>query len=171
MKNRRIAIIAFVLVAVMAIGVGYAALTDTLTATGTASANPNNDAFDTGVVFVKAEGTGVTGEVDNTTAAPNTGDKITITIAAANLTKVGDTVVATVTVANNSDLDAKITAVTESVTGDTACIKATIDGAENLEIPHGTQKTFTITFEVIQTPDGEGDEVPFTYTLTATSQA
>ena len=119
MKRRRTAIVAFLLVAVLTIGVGYAALNDTLYVSGTAKASSAeaDKAFDNAVYFVAPEvdddaGYTVTVQADNNGDANDlaivnvTGliekdDELTITIpiqndsqyvASLSLTKSGETI-------------------------------------------------------------------------------
>ena len=63
MKNRKTIVVAFLLVAAMLLGVGYAALTDTLTIIGNAHIDVDtaNKTFDEKVYFSDAEATSSTG--------------------------------------------------------------------------------------------------------------
>ena len=63
MKNRKFVVVAFLLVAVMLLGVGYAALTDTLIIIGNAHIDLDtaNKTFDEKVYFSAAEATSTTG--------------------------------------------------------------------------------------------------------------
>ena len=130
MRNRKTIIVAFLLVAAMAIGVGYAALTDTLTIIGNAHIDVGqaNTAFDSKIYFSAAQadeiksgdtvtrdlstGTGATADVASFTA-----DDATFT---ANRLAVKDeysTFIFTIT--NDSNVDATITVGATKQSGDT----------------------------------------------------
>ena len=100
MKARRLAIIAFALVAVLTIGVGYAALNDALTVGGTGSIlkTAADDQFDGEVYFV---GTPTIEKCTAEIAAGEKPDEATVTIKD-TLAIVGDTATATFTVKNDS---------------------------------------------------------------------
>ena len=74
MKNRRNVIVAFLLICVMILGVGYAVLSDTLLIKGTAELSDTNasKALDADVYFTKAER--VEGGEDGDTASINADD-------------------------------------------------------------------------------------------------
>ena len=62
MKNRRIAITSFLLLAVLVMGIGFAAVADTLNITGTATFRPTNvvnDRVDAAIKFSGAEADGI----------------------------------------------------------------------------------------------------------------
>ncbi len=106
MRNRKTVIVAFMLVAVMLLGIGYAALTDTLTINGTAGVNldDTSEVFDEDIYFSKViSGDGCTAVINDD---PDTG---TITVADGALKEVGDEVIATYTIKSESDLDVLIT--------------------------------------------------------------
>ena len=100
MKARRLAIIAFALVAVLTIGVGYAALNDALSVTGTGSISKTaaDDQFDGEVYFT---GSPVVEKCEATIATGEKPDSATITIED-TLAIVGDYATATFTVKNES---------------------------------------------------------------------
>ena len=108
MKNRKTVVVAFLLVAVMLLGVGYAALTDTLTIIGNAHIDVDtaNKIFDEKVYFSNAKatsstGTGSTGDV----VSFNTDDA---TFTANKLAVVGELSIFTFTIKNDSNVDAQI---------------------------------------------------------------
>ena len=106
MKQRKTVIVAFLLAAVLLLGVGYAALTDTLTIDGSAgvSYDDASEAFDEDIYFSKViSGTGCTAEIN---ADPDTG---TITVTDGALKEVGDEVIATYTIKSDSDLPVTVT--------------------------------------------------------------
>ena len=78
MKKRRIAIISFVLVAVLTMGIGFAALAETLNISGTATFRPTNvvnDRVDAAIAFTKA-----TADGDYCTAVSYSGDAAGMTV-------------------------------------------------------------------------------------------
>ena len=110
MKNRRNVIVAFLLVAVLLLGVGYATLTDTLTIIGNATIDQNaaNNKFDENIYFSAAEfvvstGTGKQGEDK---AILTTDDDATFT--AHSLAYVGEAATFKFTVKNDSNVDVKV---------------------------------------------------------------
>jgi len=110
MRNRKITLVAFMLVAVLMLGIGYAALTDTLTIIGNAHVDLDqaNIAFDEKFYFSAAEavsstGTGTTAD----TAAGEGTDDVTYTV---NKLAVKDEYsVFKFTIKNDSNVDAKVT--------------------------------------------------------------
>lgn len=108
MKNRKTVIVAFLLVAVMLLGVGYAALTDTLTIIGNAHIDVDtaNKAFDEKVYFSDAQATSSTGTGTTADVASYNADDATFT--ANKLAVVGEKSVFTFTITNDSNVDAII---------------------------------------------------------------
>jgi len=118
MKNRKIVVVAFLLVAVLLLGVGYAALTDQLTIIGNAHVDVDtaNKTFDQRVYFSAAEatsssGTGATADV----ASFNTDDA---TFTANKLAVVEEASVFTFTITNASNVDAIISVNDTKLSGD-----------------------------------------------------
>jgi len=108
MKNRKTVVVAFLLVAVMLLGVGYAALTDTLTIIGNAHIDLDtaNITFDEKIYFSNAEATSSTGTGAVADVASYTADDATFT--ANKLATVGQQSVFTFTITNDSNVDAVI---------------------------------------------------------------
>ena len=111
MKNRRLVIGAFLMVAVLSLGVGFAALSDTLSVGGTASYSPEaaveefnadvyfvSPAVDTSSTCEKTESIQVAVEADGEDA----NDKLTITVGEDAFTSAGQVAVIKVTVQNDS---------------------------------------------------------------------
>ncbi len=175
MKNRRLAIIAFILVAIMAIGVGYANLTDTLQITGSAGVNRDDsaEAFDADIRFTKAVGdtsrvTSTIGDKDET----GDNDKVTITVLDGILKEVGDEIIVTCTVTSDSDLDVYIAAPT--VTNNNSeyfSVTTTWDGTTTV-VPAGTAQTrdVVVTIKLIKTAVADQDAT-FTIDLNASTAA
>lgn len=117
MKNRRTALIAFLLVAVMLLSVGYANLTDRLTIIGNAEIDLNtaNATFDSKIAFTAAEATESTGTGSVADVAGYTADDATFT--ANKLAIVGEYSVFEFTITNNSNVDAKISVESTKLSG------------------------------------------------------
>ena len=108
MKNRKTIIVAFLLVAAMAIGVGYAALTDTLTIIGNAHIDLDeaNQTFDEKVYFSGSAASHSTGTGSTDDVASHTLDDATFT--ASKLAVVDEVSTFTFTITNDSNVDALI---------------------------------------------------------------
>ncbi len=138
MKNRKTVVVAFLLVAVMLLGVGYAALTDTLTIIGNAHIDVDtaNKTFDEKVYFSAAETTSSTGTGTTADVAGFNDDDATFT--ANKLAIVGEESVFTFTIKNDSNVDAIIS------------VNATkLSGATNPS--NSNEEIFEVTYEY---PDG-----------------
>lgn len=119
MKNRRNVVVAFLLVAVMMLGIGYAALTDSLTIIGNAHIDIDtaNKTFDERVYFSNAEKTSTTGTGTTEDVVGFSGDDATFT--ANRLATVGQKSVFTFTITNDSNVDAIISVNPTKLSGDT----------------------------------------------------
>ena len=117
MKNKKKVVVAFLLVAVMLLGVGYAALTDTLTIIGNAHIDIDtaNKTFDEKVYFSAAEATSTTGTGSTADTASYTADDATFT--ANKLATVGEQSVFTFTITNDSNVDAVISVAATKLSG------------------------------------------------------
>ena len=149
MKNRKIVIVAFLLAAMMLLGVGYAALTDVLDITGSADVNQSaaEEAFNEDVYFSAA----VANESGNT-ASVNTDNNDKASFTANTLKGKGDKATFTFTVNNDGDLDAVVTPSISSNTN-TAYFSISSDwNAQPKTIPAGGTVTYTVTMELIETP-------------------
>lgn len=152
MKNRRTLVVAFLLVAVMMLGVGYAALTDVLDITGSADVNQSaaEEAFNTDIYFTAA----VANEEGNTASInADNNDKASFTI---NTFKGKDDVATfTFTIKNNGDVDANVTPKLNATLGNTNteyfAIESDWDGATKL-LAAGQEITYTLTVTMIKTP-------------------
>ena len=118
MKNRKTVVVAFLLVAAMLLGVGYAALTDTLTIIGNAHIDVDtaNKTFDERIYFSDAKATSSTGTGTTDDVASYTADDATYT--ANKLAVKGEQSVFTFTIKNDSNVDAKITVAANKLSGD-----------------------------------------------------
>ena len=155
MNKRRSIIAAFLIVALLAVGIGYAALTDVLKVTGSAGF-AKDDAiatFDGDVYFSKALGDATRVDV---AIDPTDNDKVTVAVKDGILKQVGDEVIVTLTIKSESDLDVLITpSVSDEDTAASKIINTdyfsvtTGDGAKTLL--KGSTIDYTITIKLIKT--------------------
>ena len=152
MKNRRNVVIAFMIVAVMLLGIGYAALSDTLDITGSADVNQSaaEEAFNEDVYFSAA----VANEVGNT-ASVNADNNDKASFTAATLKGKGDKVTFTFTIKNDGDVDAVVTPKLNASLGNTnpEYFSITSDWAgESRTLAAHSEVTYTLTIELLKTP-------------------
>ena len=152
MKNRRNVVIAFMIVAVMLLGIGYAALSDTLDITGSADVNQSaaEEAFNEDVYFSAA----VANEEGNT-ASVNADNNDKASFTAATLKGKGDKVTFTFTIKNDGDVAADVTPKLNATLGNTNseyfAISSDWDGAAKTLAAH-SEITYTVTVELLKTP-------------------
>jgi len=175
MRQRKSILVAFLLVAVMCIGIGYAAVSTVLNITGTANISHNQaeDAFGTEIYFSSVTKTDGDKATDIHTTLTEGGDKITFSVD--SLKSVGDTRTFTATIANSGTLDATIKVTTSQVNVGADYFEITTDwGTETKNLGKAvndttpTTITITVTVRLKAAPTGavSGD---FTMILTATS--
>ncbi len=176
MKNRKIVVVAFLLVAVLLLGVGYAALTDQLTIIGNAHVDVDtaNKTFDERVYFSAAEATSSTGTGTTADVASYTADDATYTVN--KLAVVGQKSVFTFTIKNESNVDAIISVASTKLSGDTNPSNSNEDKfTVEYAYPDGmtvAKQTGTITVVVTVTlnePVTSATSATFGIELTATS--
>lgn len=168
-----------IILAVLFLGVGYAAITSrTLTINGNVTVNPNENDFD--VVF-KGAPTITDGTVPATTAT-NTYDSNnrTATLTVDGLEKAGDKVVVTYTIENKSN-SLKATLSNLTVTNDSANGYFTVETTELNNTVLGVysaaeatdETTLVVTITLAKTPilDTDVKNVPFTITFDAAPTA
>ena len=152
MKNRK-SLIAVLLVAVMLLGIGYAALTDTLDITGSADVNQSaaEEAFNEDIYFSAA----VANETGNT-ASVNADNNDKASFTAKTLKGKGDKVTFTFTIKNDGDVAATITPKLNATLGNTnpEYFSLTSDwaGASKTLAGGGAEVTYTVTIELLKTP-------------------
>lgn len=149
MKNRKTVVVAFLLVAVMLLGVGYAALTDILTINGSAEVSQTaaEDAFNEDIYFSEA----VAKEADNEASVDDT-DNDKASFAANTLKGKGDKATFTFTIKNDGDVAATVTPELKSNT-QADYFTVTNDWADTAkDLAAGGVITYTITVELIKTP-------------------
>lgn len=168
-----------IILAVLFLGVGYAAITSrTLTINGNVTVNPNENDFD--VVF-KGTPT-ITDGTDPATTATNTYDSTnrTATLTVDGLEKAGDKVVVTYTIENKSN-SLKATLSNLTVTNDSAKGYFTVETTELNDTVLGVysaaeatdETTLVVTITLAKTPilDTDVKNVPFTITFDAAPTA
>ncbi len=152
MKKRRSVVIAFLLIAALLMGIGYAALTDVLDITGSADINQSaaEEAYDEDIHFSAA----VANDAGNT-ASVNSDNNDKASFSAKTLKGKGDKVSFTFTIVNEGDVDANVTPTLNATAGNTKpeyfAISSDWDGATKL-LKAGESLTYTVTVELLQTP-------------------
>ena len=152
MKNRKIVVVAFLLIAAMLLGVGYAALSDTLDITGSADVNQSaaEEAFNEDIYFSAA----VANEAGNT-ASVNADNSDKASFTAATLKGKDDQVTFTFTIANDGDVAAKVTPKLNATLGNTLPeyfeITSDWDGATKDLAAH-SEITYTVYVKLLKTP-------------------
>ena len=187
MKNRRQILVAFMLCAVMLLGIGYAAVTDALDINGMAEINSGNvqNAFDLNVYFSGAVANAYTTANTPDRAAIDAADNDVATFASYNLAEIGDSTSFTFAITNNSDLEVSVMPVL-SYSGNTEAQALAqeyfnvysdwkVDGVVNPKVvAAGSSITYTVTVKLKKTPalgDGGLLSSSFNIKLTATSTA
>ena len=155
MKNRRFVIGAFLLVAVLCLGVGFAALQQTLTVSGTLSYDPadaevafDEDVYFTGTPTVTGNAqvmASITAEIDG-----SDNDKLEITVAKDAFTSAGQSVTVTATVKNDSTDDV-VVSFDPSFAQPSASFE--VVPSASTTITAGGEGTVTITITLIDTDD------------------
>ena len=153
MKNRRIVVVAFLLAAVLLLGVGYAALTDTLDVTGSADVDLTglNAEFEEDIYFSAA----VANEGTPNTASVNSDNNDKASFSAKSLKKKDDVATFTFTINNDSAHDVVVTPKLNATLGNTnpEYFELTSDWAGVAKtIPAGSTATYTVTIKLLQDP-------------------
>lgn len=152
----------FLMLAILVLGVGYAAISNiTLNITGSATASPDDKNFS-----VKFNDTAITVSDANKVTAKKT-DDLNATLEVTGLTAKGDTATATYTIENASaDLSASLASpvITNS---NTEYFKVTTDLADATVITHGKTTTVTVTVELIKTPITQDETTDITLKVVA----
>lgn len=142
MKKRRSIIIALLLIAALALGIGYAAVTDTLTITGNANVKPHQDNLN--VIFTQIK------DQNKCTAAIQT-DKTVASFTTTQLEVGGDTATATFVVTNQSaEYKATIAAPTITITSGGEYFDITTDFGDETRTLNAVDGTteFTVTVKL-----------------------
>ena len=157
MKNRKIVLLAFLLVATMVVGIGYATITSSLTVGGTSVVSQDTGNFKVRFTSIPVI-TSTEGFITNATATIGTGENpITATFQSSNLKKEGDKAQATFTVENVSNgLDATL--------GDIAYTLSVKDDDGN-DVANPSQY-FSVVAEFGKTTLTQGESTTLTITIT-----
>ena len=183
MKNRRNIVIAFMLCAVMLLGVGYAAVSDALDILGTAEINAGNvqSAFDTNVYFSAAHANTHTTGATPDKAWVSSEDNDFAQFNSYNLAEVGDMSTFTFTIKNDSDLEVSVMPVlTYSGNAEAQALAAQyfdvysdwkVNGTvQPRNIAAGGEITYTVTVKLKQTPAlAEGGLLSSTFNIKLTA--
>lgn len=179
MKNRKIVVVAFMLVAVLMLGVGYAALTDTLTIIGNAHIDiaQAETTFDNNIYFSASTATSSTGTGSVSDTVNHTADDATFT--ANKLAVKGEKSVFTFTITNDSNVPAVISVAPTKLSGavnpsnsNEGIFKVTYAYSEpdmTIDALGGTMDV-TVTVEVVN-PVTSATSATFGIELTATTAA
>ena len=149
MKQRKTVIVAFLLAAVLLLGVGYAALTDVLDITGSADVNQSaaEDAFNEDIYFKTA-----VANDDGNTASVNLDNNDKASFTANNLKGKGDKATFTFTIVNDGDLDATVTpSISSNTNTEYFGISSDWEGQPKT-LTAGGSLTYTVTVELLETP-------------------
>ena len=174
MKNRKIVVVSFLLVAVMLLGVGYAALVENLTITGEANVNTTaaQTQYDADIYFKSAnvkEGTGGTsGTADK--AAPGQVNNDSASFEVYSLARNGESVTFEFVIANegHTDYDATLSVDPGYPTNtNEAFFKFEYDLGTGV-VPAEGELTVTVKVTLIQDPS-ENLSAGYTLNLTGTS--
>ena len=149
MKNRKRIVVAFLLVAVMLMSVGYAALTDVLDITGSADVNKSaaEDAYNADIYFTAA----AANQTGNT-ASVNTDNSDKASFTANTLQGAGDTATFTFTITNDGDLDANVTPSISSNTNEAYFSISSDWNGQPKTLEAGQTLTYTVTVALKETP-------------------
>jgi len=173
MKNRRRIIVAFMLCAVMLLGIGYATLTDVLDITGSADVNKAaaENSFNKDIHFDRTynSNAGALVHEPGNTASINVDNDDKASFTANNLQGAGDSAKFTFQIINEGDLDASVTPRISSNTNEEYfTIASDWNGATKTLSKDGGKQTYTVTVTLTKTPT---DTIAgsFIIELTATS--
>ena len=188
MKNRRFVIIAIVLVAVLCLGVAFAALVDDLSIGGSldvdneiANADFNNDVhFDTSDAKIPSAelplsakaGSNVKLEIQDVEGDKN--DHLSVTVPAGVLNFTGEEVVVTAYIKNEStEFDANVRVTNSSTVDDGGLCDITceFDGADQVKIEKGASKPVTITIKLKETVTGDEPSLSGTFNFDISATA
>lgn len=165
----------FIILAVLFIGIGYAAVSNvTLTINGNARVNPGDSSFNVHFPYVGGQANTITGTAGGGyTVTANTVAKYTSettgTIDAMDFTKKDEYIDFPFVIKNDSDeLGATIAAADVSISAGNTYLQAELaPGFTTLNIAHGSQGTVTIRVKCLKTPTAVQDLTNFTVTITA----
>ena len=163
MKNRRIALIAFMLVAVLTMGIGFAAYSTTLAINGTTAVSGDAVEFTEDVQF-----THVTSS-NEAFGTATIGDGQTATFEVNGMTAYNDRVQFTYTITNNSDYDVNIEISTHPTPATASKCTVTTALSANTIAKQGGTITATVTVVLNETVTTAINPISWTIEYTATS--
>ncbi len=163
-RNTKAIVGLVLLVAVLLVAVGYAAITATqLTINGTANATTKQENFN-----VEFTGTPTVSDADKVEAKLVDQKPLNAIMNVSKLTAKGDTATATYTIANTSaDLSAVLSATTTNTNNEYFKITQNIAKAT---VAAGDTTTITVTVELIKTPITQDEETTIGVAITAEPQ-
>ena len=175
MKNRKTVVVAFLLAAVMLLGVGYAALTDTLDITGSVDVNINdlNDEFEKDIYFSDAKPVVAEGKTTVDTASVNGDNNDKASFSIKSLKAKGETASFIFTIKNDSAHEVSVQPKLNETLGNTNTeyFKLTSDwNGQAKTIAANSSITYTWTVELIKDPV-EAVSGSFLVELVATADA
>ena len=151
MKKRRTLIVSLLLIAALALGIGYAALTDVLDINGSADINQSaaEEAFNADVYFTNA-----VANQEGNSASVDSSDNDMANFTASTLKGAGDTATFTFTIANNSDVAAVVTpSLASDGNSNTEYFEIKSDwNATARTMAAGSTDTYTVTVKLLKTP-------------------
>ena len=153
MKNRKIVVVAFLLIAMLLLGVGYAALTDTLDITGSADVNLTDleKEYENEIYFSDA----VANDGQPNTASVNADNNDKASFSAKSLLHKDETTSFTFTIQNDSQYDVTVTPKLNATLGNTnpTYFEITSDWSGTTKtIPAGQTATYTLTVKLLEDP-------------------
>lgn len=161
MKSRKIVLIAFMLVAVLTMGIGFAAYSTTLAVHGTTQVSAEAIEFTNDVKFIGASSS-------NEAFGTATGDGQVATFTVSGMTAYNDTVTFTYTIQNGSDFDVDIQITTNPTPATPS--KCTVSTAlSSNTIAAGGTITATVVVVLTEDVDTVTDPINWTIEYTATS--
>ena len=163
MKNRRNTIIAFMLVAVLAMSVGFAAYSTTLAIHGTTSVSAEALEFTEDVQFTSAASS------NEAFGTATIGDGQTATFNVSGMTQYNDRVQFTYTITNNSDYDVNIEISTHPTPATASKCTVTTALSANTIAKQGGTITATVTVVLNENVTQAIDPINWTIEYTATS--
>lgn len=161
MKNRKTVIIAFLLVAALVLGIGYAAYSTKLFINGTAEVASEAVAFTKAVTITDAQTS------DATYGTATIGDGQYATFKVFGMTQKDQRVTFTYTITNNSDVDVKVNCTTLPTTTAANSIFSVVQGMHSeVTIAKGTSAKVTVTVVLNQDVEAKVDPVAYTMEYT-----
>ena len=148
MKKRRSTIVAFLLVAALCLGIGYAALTDVLDIQGTAEVNLSGveTDYDAHVYFsAVSSGEGYTASING-----DNKDKASFTVS--GLKEKDQTITVTYTIKNEHDLDVVVTPVIKQNSNPTYFGLSSDWNSQPQTITAGGEKTISVSVTLLESP-------------------